>query len=83
VRAFSSDTQILEPIAEFRELQLLQEQLIYKSNAIFHKLLFSLYTREQLGSWYHGILFYSEGVETSQHADLLQRFIQIVLILFT
>jgi uncharacterized protein (DUF983 family) len=81
VRAFSSNTQILEPITEFRDLQLIQEQLICNSNAIYHKLLFSLYIREQLKHWNHGFLFCSEVVETSQQADLLQRFIQTVLII--
>lgn len=46
------------------------------------KYLFSLYTRAQLEYWNHGFLFYSEDVATSQQTDLLQRFVQTLLIDF-
>jgi len=46
------------------------------------KYLISLYTRAQLEYWNHGFLFYSEDVETSQQAGLLQRFIQTLLMVF-
>jgi len=69
VCAFGTNKQIIESIAEFRDLLLIQEHLIYTSNAIWHKIfIFSVH------SWTTGILepvvpvlFWD--VETSQQAD--------------
>jgi len=79
VCAFATNKQILERFAEFRDLLLIQEQLIYTSNAICHKIfIFSVH------SWTTGILeprfpvlFW--GCGNLATGWFLQRFIQTLL----